>query len=145
MGVRYEGEALQSILGSTEGYPYFIQEWGYAAWNAAPSSPITVVDVQRAQGAAVKKLDESFFRMRLEKVTEAEERYLRGMAELGSGPFKTSAVAKLFGKTAGQFGPTRDALIKKAVIYSPTRGFLDFTVPLFGQFMVRAIPKLRAK
>ena len=138
--VEYTESALDQIINLTKGYPYFLQEWGYVVWNVAASSPITVEDVQAAHGEALKKLDGSFFRVRLERVTDAEKRYLRGLAELGPGEHQTGKIASVFGKKATHFGQARDLLIKKGMIYSPRHGYLEFTVPLFDDFMRRYIP-----
>lgn len=138
--VEYTESALNQIINLTKGYPYFLQEWGYVVWNVAAASPITVEDVHAAHGAALKKLDSSFFRVRLERVTDAEKRYLRGLAELGPGEHQTGKIASVFGKKATHFGQARDLLIKKGMIYSPRHGYLEFTVPLFDDFMRRYIP-----
>jgi hypothetical protein len=140
LGVKYTSEALNEIVKLTAGYPYFVQTWGSAVWDAAPCSPITLDDVTRASAEATRQLDESFFRVRLDRVTDAEQRYLRAMAELGAGPYKTKDIASFFKKASASFGPVRDALIKKGMIFSPKYGEIDFTVPLFDLFMKRAIP-----
>lgn len=97
----------------------------------------------RAESEATRRLDESFFRVRLNRVTDAEQRYMRAMAELGAGPYRSGDVARLLGKSTNSFGPVRDGLIRKGMIYSPKHGVLEFTVPLFDQFMKRTIPNLR--
>ncbi|MES2615008.1 MAG: ATP-binding protein [Bdellovibrionota bacterium] len=140
LGVEYLPEALDQILKSTKGYPYFLQEWGYATWNYAQNSPITLNDVNAAQKKVIEKLDNSFFRVRLDRMTDSEKRYLRGLAQLGPGPHETKKIASLFNKKNRSFGPARDSLIKKGMIYSPSHGFLEFTVPLFDEFMRRFIP-----
>ena len=142
LGVKYLSEALDEILKSTKGYPYFLQEWGYAIWNYAQNSPITLNDVNAAQKQIIEKLDHSFFRVRLDRMTDSEKRYLRGLAELGPGPHETKKIALLFKRKNQSFGPARDSLIKKGMIYSPSHGFLEFTVPLFDEFMRRFIPVL---
>lgn len=144
LGVTFERSALNEIVKLTEGYPYFLQEWGYAVWNVAPTSPITLADVRAATASAIAKLDESFFRMRLEHVNGGEEKYMRAMAELKRGPHQSAAVAKVLGKKSQQVAVAREALIRKALIYSPKRGSVDFTVPMFDAFMRRAIPKFQA-
>lgn len=140
LGVEYSPAALDEIVRVTSGYPYFVQTWGSAVWDIAERSPITIDDVARASDEATEQLDQSFFRVRLDRVTEAEQRYLRAMAELGAGPYKTKSIANFFKKNSASFGPVRDSLIKKGMIYSPRYGEIDFTVPLFDQFMKRAIP-----
>jgi len=145
LSVEYTEDALEEIVRTTAGYPYFVQAWGSVVWDLAPQSPITLDDVKSASAEATRKLDESFFRVRLDRVTDSEKRYLRAMAELGSGPYKTADIAAFFKKKGASFGPVRDSLIKKGMIYSPRYGEIDFTVPLFDQFMKRAQPTVRAK
>jgi hypothetical protein len=145
LDVEYEDRALDEIVRVTAGYPYFVQAWGSVVWDLAPKSPITLGDVKNASAEATKRLDESFFRVRLDRVTDAEQRYLRAMAEIGKGPYKTGDVANFFKKKGASFGPVRDSLIKKGMIYSPRYGEIDFTVPLFDEFMKRAQPEAKAK
>jgi AAA ATPase domain len=135
-------EAITEITRVTGGYPYFLQEWGYHAWNVAEQSPITVKDVQQATIDATKRLDESFFRVRFDRLTPQEKQYLRAMAELGPGPHRSCAISDVLGKKVSQVAPARDSLIKKGMIYSQSHGDTAFTVPLFDVFMKRVVPKL---
>jgi hypothetical protein len=140
--VAYDPAAIDAIIEQTKGYPYFLQEWGYQAWNTAQGSPITAKDVEKASRIAIKRLDDNFFRHRYERLTDPQKTYLRAMAELGPGPHKTGDIAKAQGRTAQQLGPVRDALIKSGMIYSPKYGLAAFTVPLFDEFMKRKHPAL---
>jgi hypothetical protein len=142
-GVIFEPKALTEILRVTQGYPYFLQEWGYHAWNEADQSPITFPVIQRTNRIATERLDESFFRVRFDRLTPAEKRYLRAVAELGSGQHRSGAIADILGVKVNQVGPVRSSLIRKGMIYSPQHGDTAFTVPLFDQFMRRAIPDLQ--
>ena len=142
LGVTFDRAALNAVLRVTEGYPYFIQEWGAAIWDQSRGPTITVQDVSSAGEEAMRRLDESFFRVRLDRVTDAEQRYLRAMAELGTGSYRSGDVAKTLGKSTNAFGPVRDGLIRKGMIYSSKHGVLDFTVPLFDRFMHRVMPSL---
>lgn len=140
-GVRWLPDALQRILELTEGYPYFIQEFGKEAWDVADGpDAITLGDVDRAIPLAIAELDGGFFRVRTGRLTDQERMYLRAMAELSPGPIKSADVAGLLGKTTTAIGPVRDRLVKKALCYSPRWGELEFTVPMFDQFMKRWIP-----
>jgi len=139
-GVEVLDEAIDAIMEKTKGYPYFLQEWGKHAWNVAPQSPITERDVENASDLAVAALDESFFRVRFDRLTPAEKKYLRGMAGLGPGTHRSSDIADQFGRTVQSFGPTRANLIRKGMIWSPTHGDTAFTVPLFDEFMKRIMP-----
>ena len=135
-----EGPALDRIVQETRGYPYFLQEWGKHAWEAAEASPIGVDDVERGSVLALAALDEGFFRVRFDRLTPAEKRYLRAMAELGAGPHRSGDIAAVLRKQSPSLGPTRSKLISKGMVWSPNHGDTAFTVPLFDHFMVRAMP-----
>ena len=139
-GVKFEAEAVGLVVDQTRGYPYFLQEWGKHAWDVAEQSPITKMDVERATGEAVAALDESFFRVRFDRVTPAEKKYLRAMAELGAGPHRSGDIAEKLGRRVTALGPTRNSLIAKGMIWSPNHGDTAFTVPLFDEFMKRIMP-----
>lgn len=139
-GVTVSEDALQRIIGETRCYPYFLQEWGKHAWDAADASPIELMDVERASTTAVAALDESFFRVRFDRLTPQEKRYLRAMAELGPGPHRSGDIADQLGRDVTSLGPTRAQLIAKGMIWSPSHGDTDFTVPLFDEFMKRIMP-----
>jgi AAA ATPase domain len=139
-GVVINEDALRSIVRKTQGYPYFLQEWGKHAWDTATKSPITAVDVKRASAGAVAALDESFFRVRFDRLTPSEKVYLRAMAELGPGPHRSGDIADQLGRKVTSLGPTRNQLIAKGMIWSPNHGDTAFTVPLFDEFMKRIMP-----
>ncbi|MFP5378701.1 MAG: AAA family ATPase [Vicinamibacteria bacterium] len=139
-GAEITAEALDCIVAETRGYPYFLQEWGKHSWDAASASPITADDVRRASVTAVAALDESFFRVRFDRLTPAEKRYLRAMAELGPGPHRSGQIADALDREVTALGPTRSQLIAKGMIWSPNHGDTAFTVPLFDEFMRRTIP-----
>lgn len=139
-GVQVTDEALDSIVTATMGYPYFIQEWGKHAWDAAQETPITEQDVQRGAETTIAALDESFFRVRFDRLTPLEKRYLRAVAELGPGPHRSGAVADTLGREVSALAPTRSQLISKGMIWSPSHGDTAFTVPLFDEFMCRIMP-----
>jgi hypothetical protein len=145
VGVKFEAAALQEIYRLTKGYPYFLQEWGYQAWNHAPTSPITLKVTQEASDTVRERLDQNFFRVRFDRLTPREKDYLRAMAELGAGPHRTGDIAAVFGAKSTALGPVRANLIAKGMIYSPEYGAMAFTVPLFDAFMRRAIPNLKPK
>lgn len=138
--VEVTGEALDRIVQETRGYPYFLQEWGKHSWDAADASPITLEDVRIASASAIAALDESFFRVRFDRLTPSEKRYLRAMAELGPGPHRSGDIAEALGQKVTSLGPTRNNLIAKGMIYSPSHGDTAFTVPLFDEFMRRIMP-----
>lgn len=133
--------ALKEIYAQTRGYPYFLQEWGYNAWNLAGGATITGRDAKAATTQSIRKLDESFFRVRFDRLTPLERDYMRYLAELGEGPQRSSEVARAMDRSARSVGPTRDSLIKKGMIYAPKHGLVAFTVPLFDAFMRREMPR----
>jgi len=139
-GAAFEPEAVDAIVKLTQGYPYFIQEWGYQAWNHAESSPITLKVVQDGTEGTLKRLDENFFRVRFDRLTPSEKTLLRAMADNGAGPYPIADIADKLGLKVGSLSPRRAKLIHKGMIYSPTHGDLDFTVPLFDDFLRRVIP-----
>ena len=140
LGVRFEPAATEAILHATEGYPYFLQEWGKHAWDVAKGSPITVDDVERAAREAVAALDESFFRVRFDRLTLAEKRYLRAMAALGPGPHRSGDIADTLGRKVTAMGPIRAQLIDKGMVWSPNHGDTAFTVPMFDAYLRRILP-----
>ena len=141
LGVRFEDAAVARIVTESDRYPYFLQEWAYHAWNAAPASPITENDVRAATPGVVDKLDRDFCRVRYDRLTPKESDYLRAMAELGPGPHRSGDIADKLGVKVTSVAPRRSALIAKGMIYSPAHGDTAFTVPLFDQFMKRAMPR----
>jgi hypothetical protein len=137
LGVEFESDALSAVVDFTEGYPYFLQEYGAALWNQIDESPVTANDVVLARAAVEAKLDGGFFHVRIERTSELEQRYLRAMAELGPDPQAAKDVAAILGRTSQQVGPIRSRLIEKGLLYTPGRGLAAFTVPQFDRFMRR--------
>jgi hypothetical protein len=136
-GVEFSADALDSLLGFTQGYPYFLQEWGYHVWNTAPESPITLDDVNLAARDVQRRLDENFFRVRMDRLTPAEKKYLAAMAELGPGPHRSGDIAARLEVKVESVAPRRSSLIQKGMVYSPAHGDTAFTVPMFDDFLRR--------
>ncbi len=139
-GVEFTAGAIESIIEKTHGYPYFLQEWGKHSWDVAQKSPINLHDVTLASIQAVADLDESFFRVRFDRLTPAEKKYLRAMAELGPGPHRSGDIAAMVGRAVSTLAPLRQSLIVKGMLWSPNHGDTAFTVPLFDEFMKRIMP-----
>jgi hypothetical protein len=139
-GESFSQDALEEIFRLTKGYPYFLQEWGYQAWNQALTSPISLQVIQETSDLVAKRLDDNFFRVRFDRLTPREKTFLRAMAELGEGQYRTGDIADILGTKINILGPVRANLIKKGMVYSPSHGDMAFTVPLFNEFMRRAIP-----
>jgi hypothetical protein len=144
-GATFDPDAIVEILRRTDCYPYFLQEWGKHSWNVAERSPINLADAKLANQEAINELDASFFRVRFDRLTPSEKRYMRAMAEMGPGPHRSGEVADLLHKKVTTTAPTRNALITKGMIYSPAHGDTAFTVPLFDGFMKRTIPDFTLK
>ncbi len=140
LGVRFEPNAVAAIVKETHGYPYFLQEWGKHSWEIAKQNPITLANVQAASKHAIAALDESFFRVRFDRLNPSEKIYLRAMAELGPGPHRSGDVADSLHRKVSSFGPVRSSLITKGMVWSPNHGDTAFTVPLFDEFMKRIMP-----
>ena len=143
VGVTFNTDALDEVFRLAKGYPYFVQEWGYQSWNRAAGSPITLETVQHATTDVIPRLDKNFFRVRFDRLTPGEKHFLRAIAELGPGAHRTADIAETLGVKIASIGPVRAKLIRKGMIYSPAHGDMAFTVPLFDEFMIRAIPSLK--
>lgn len=139
-GVEIEPPALDAIVSQTQCYPYFLQEWGKHVWDAAERTPITAANVEVASQQAIAALDQSFFSVRFDRLTPAEKRYMRAMAQLGAGPHRSGDIANILNRPVSSLAPTRNQLINKGMIWSPSHGDTAFTVPMFDQFMQRIMP-----
>ena len=142
-GIRFSPGAIQEILRQTHGYPYFLQEWGKHTWNIAKASPIEEIDATKATESALAELDASFFRVRFDRLTPTEKRYMRAMAELGPGPHRSGDIADMLEKKVTAVAPVRSSLVAKGMLYSPAHGDNAFTVPLFDGFMKRMTPLVK--
>ena len=140
-GVAFTQDALAEVFRVTQGYPYFLQEWGYQSWNMAQSSPIDLPLIVETTQASTARLDQSFFRVRFDRLTPREKDYLSALAALGTGNQRSGDVAESLGVKVQAIAPLRSSLIKKGMIYSPAHGDTAFTVPLFDQFMLRTMPE----
>jgi hypothetical protein len=136
-GVEFQAAALKLAVQLTRGYPYFLQEWGYHSWNIAKSSPITVKNVKDASAVARASLDESFFRVRFDRVTPREKEYIFAMAALGPGAHRSGDIAAELAVNVESVAPVRSSLIKKGMIFSPAHGDTAFTVPMFNEYLIR--------
>jgi hypothetical protein len=139
-GVEIASQALKIIVSEAKGYPYFLQEWGYRVWDHAESTPITVKDVSSVKPVVISQLDRNFFLVRFDRLTPKEREYLRAMAELGPGPHRSGDIARCLGVRVETVAPRRSELISKGMIYSPAHGDTAFTVPLFDEYLHRAMP-----
>lgn len=139
-GASWSDDAVDRVLELTEGYPYFLQEFGKQAWNVSPGPVIRRSDVEAAAALAQDDLDHGFFRARIDRTPDADRDYLRAMATLGGpGPYKSGDVSRAMGKTTSQTGPVRDNVIKRGLVFAPRHGEVAFTVPMFDSFVRRAL------
>jgi hypothetical protein len=132
--------ALEAVYRQTGGYPYFLQEWGYQTWNVAQRSPFQLKDVKAASPLVLARLDDGFFKVRLERLTPKERDYVFAMASLGRSPYRSSDVADRLDESTQSLGPRRAKIISKRMIYSPAHGDIAFTVPMFEDYLSRAFP-----
>lgn len=137
----FTDEALELIVAESQGYPYFLQEWGYHVWNNAGETPVTVDDVSSVRPIVVDQLDRNFFLVRADRLTPRERDYLRAMAHLGPGPHRSGDIAAMLGVKVESVAPRRSQLIAKGMIFSPAHGDTAFTVPLFDEYLRRAMPR----
>jgi hypothetical protein len=142
-GVFFCDAAIERILELTERYPYFLQQWAYEAWNASESPNVSLQTIEIATKMAIDELDKSFFKVRFDRCTPSEKKYMRALAEFGQGKHRSGDIAEKLGVKITSVAPTRSALIKKGMIYSPSHGDTAFTVPLFDQYMRRVMPRRR--
>jgi hypothetical protein len=136
-GERITEVALNEVLAKTQGYPYFLQEWGYQCWNLAQGEQIELKDAVQAAGEATRRLDDGFFKVRFDRLTPKEREYVIAMAKLGAGPYRSSDIAAALGETHQSLGPRRAQIISKGMIYSPSHGDIAFTVPMFNDYLMR--------
>lgn len=130
-------DALTAIVDRTRGYPFFLQEWASVVWNNAEGPSITLSDVEESYAETLALLDDGFFKVRIDRLTKAEVQFVKAMAHLGDGPYAMADIAKAMGRTLNSLGPARANIISKGMIYSTDHGYLDFSVPLFAEFMRR--------
>ena len=138
-GVVIEEAAVNQILMLTERYPYYLQQWAYEAWNVATGNTIKASDINTAHNQALSEFDSGFFKVRFERCTPSEKRYMRALAHLGEGTHRSGDVAEILGLQSKSVAPTRGSLIKKGMIYSPAHGDTKFTVPLYSDYMKRVM------
>lgn len=137
LDIEYDPDAVDYIVRYTQGYPYFLQEYGRIVWDEASASPITRDDATQVEPLVEAKLDEGFFRVRTDRTTDLELKYLYAMAELGPDAQRASDVARRINRTTEQAGPIRSRLIDKGLLYTPGHGYAAFTVPQFDRYMLR--------
>jgi hypothetical protein len=142
-GAEFSPEALAEVIEVTQGYPYFLQQWGYEAWNISAGPTMEIADIHRATKLAIRRLDQSFFRVRFDRLTPKEKDYLRALAGMGPAPHRSGEIAARLGVKIQSVAPVRDALIRKGMIFSPVYGETAFTVPLFDEFMHRVMPSIQ--
>lgn len=139
-GAEISEEALEDIFCQTRGYPYFLQEWGHQCWKIASGNRIERTDSEQASKLAIAQLDNGFFKVRFDRLTPKEREYVIAMAQLGKGPYRSADVAETLGESLQSLGPRRAQIINKGMIYSPSHGDIDFTVPLFNEYLMRNYP-----
>ncbi len=130
-------EALRAIVERTKGYPFFLQEWASVVWDNAEGPEVTFDDVDQSYAETLAQLDEGFFKVRIDRLTKAEIQFVEAMAQLGDGPYAMADIAKSMERSQKSLGPARASIISKGMVFSTDHGYLDFSVPLFAEFMRR--------
>lgn len=130
-------DALAAIVTRTKGYPFFLQEWASVVWNNAEGPEISFADADQSYAETLASLDDGFFKVRIDRLTKAEIQFVKAMADLGDGPYAMAEIAQAMQRTQKSLGPTRASIIAKGMIFSTDHGYLDFSVPLFAEFMRR--------
>jgi hypothetical protein len=139
-GVAFKADAIAAALDWTAGYPFYIQQLGKHAWNLASASPISLAVIKSAEPAAQAALDQTMYEVRMQRATNTERRYMRAMAELGSGPYRSGDVARAAGKPTTALSPVRQSLLEKGLVYATEDyGHIDFTVPRFEEYLRRQL------
>ncbi|PKP89233.1 MAG: AAA family ATPase [Alphaproteobacteria bacterium HGW-Alphaproteobacteria-16] len=136
-GAQIARDALELIIERTRGYPFFLQEWASVVWNNADGPEITLDDADRSYNETLALLDDGFFKVRIDRLTKTEVQFVKAMSSLGDGPYALADIAHALNRTQKSLGPARSNIISKGMIYSTDHGYLDFTVPLFAEFMRR--------
>jgi AAA ATPase domain len=136
LGLDFDEDVALEVVHEAAGYPYFLQEYGRELWNVAERPRLTIADLEEVRETVRETLSRTFYSTRLNMASEAEQRYLAAMASLGSPPYSSAEVARAWGaENQRQTSPHRDSLLQKGLIWSPRRGQLDFTVPLFAEYL----------
>jgi hypothetical protein len=142
--VEFDEDAALEVVGLAAGYPYFLQEYGRELWNAAEAPTITSAELEEVSDLVKEQLARTFYGTRFNLASDAEQRYLAAMASLGTAPYSTAEVARAWGADdQRQTSPHRDSLMHKGLIWSPRRGRVDFTVPLFAEYLLMHHPMPR--
>ena len=141
--VVYDSAAIYKIIQLTKGYPYFIQELCSTVWEYSETEIIQLSDVERVVATFLSQLDESFFKVRYERCTKTEHDFLFAMVKCGELPCAISNVAKILRKKVSTISPLRAQLISKGIIHSTGHAEIDFTVPLFDEYLRRINPELK--
>ena len=140
LNVSINQDAIDYIIHYTEGYPYFIQEYGKAIWNEARQSPITLEDAKNAEVEVERTLDRDFFSVRIDTLSDKEKKYLKALAGLGPGSFTQGQISLAVGyKRSSSTGSVVPRLIEKGIIFKTKRGTVTFTLPQFDKYVARAL------
>jgi hypothetical protein len=138
-GLELDPAARELLLAECQGYPYFIQVYGHAAWQVASGPVLEVDEAEKAVALGRGELESDLYAGRWERVSDRGRSYMREMARLGEGPVSSGEVAAALGGHSA-IGPTRERLIEEGLIFSPARGQVAFTVPGFANYIQQIPP-----
>lgn len=136
-GATFSQEALDAIFDETQGYPYFLQTWAYILWNQARSPHINLQDVLRIKPRILNSLDNSFFRVRYDRLTPREKVFMHAMTKCPARECTLAEVAKIMSSHSSAISRIREQLVKKGMLFSPRHGSIRYSVPLFREYLLR--------
>ena len=136
--INYTDEAVNKIIEITQGYPYFLQEYGKWVWECKKEeSIIDIKIVNKAYDEFEQSLDKAFFKVRHDRATAREIEFMTAMVACEKLPCSTKEIANIMGESIQAISPLRAQLIHKGFIYAAKRGEVDFTVPQFDKYLKR--------
>lgn len=136
--INYTDEAVNKIIEITQGYPYFLQEYGKWVWECKEEkSIIDIKIVNKAYDKFEQSLDKAFFKVRHDRATAKEIEFMTAMVACEKLPCSTKEIANIMGESIQAISPLRAKLIHKGFIYATKRGEVDFTVPQFDKYLKR--------
>jgi hypothetical protein len=135
--VTWSEEALDLVLETSRGYPYFVQACGKHIWDVAASRTIDADDARIGIARARDEVDAGLYKSRWERATTAQQEFMTAMAQDNDQPSLVSDIATRLGRAQTAVSAARQSLIQSGLIYTPRRGYLAFTVPGMADYITR--------
>jgi hypothetical protein len=143
--IAYAEGVAERIAGDVSGYPYFIQWFGEALWDAADLDGSGVIDdglYERERPAIQRSLDNEFFEPRYRDARRADQGTLRVAASLGGEGFTKADLDAAATRSTGALAVSLNRLVADNLVYRDEHGVYAYTAPLFGDFVRRRHPRL---